>query len=275
MTHEPKDARRERLVAALYGELEPAEQRELERELAGDPALRAEMEELEEARGWLREWKPDEAPPSFTIVAQDRARPMRRTRAAFLAWAFGGATVALSALLIAGLRVDRVDGGVAVRFGEPGGPVLSAEGPARDTLPVVKTEPAPIVSATQSPAPAPVTPVPASATAALTREDLDAYTQDMAQVMAALLQQAETHQRAEMGSAFERFYEAIRLERQRDLADLRTELHGVGLGLMAEQTRTNARLSRLLDNGAPDGVPASATPVEGTPRHQEKEQNDE
>jgi hypothetical protein len=239
MNDDTLDSRRERLVAALYGELSPAEQRELNELLAADPALRAEYEELEEARGWLRDWEPADRPPAFALVAERPSRFPRRLAAA--AWGFGGAAAAVALLLVLGLRVDRIDRGFAVRLGAS----PAAVGTAQVASNVRGTD---------------VVPASADGSRPLTRDDLDAYTAEMAKVMVTVLQESQARDRAEMAGVLERFYDEVRFERKRDLDALRAEVHGVGLGLLAEQTRTNARLSRLLDGGVPDGIPAVTAP---------------
>ena len=136
MREEPLDPRIDRMMAALYGELPDAEERAFRRLLEKDDALRAEFEELRETREMLGGWEIEEKVPSFVLV--DGARESGRTAggataprwserlAGFFrplfdrpAWGLATAAVALLLLAVGGFRVERVEGGLAFRFGEP------------------------------------------------------------------------------------------------------------------------------------------------------------
>jgi len=159
---------RERMVAALYGELDDAGLRELRRRIAADPGLRAEWEELQETRALLRQAEPAERAPEFVFLATApaRARGPWRDLVRRPALAFALATVALLALLVSGLRVDRLDGGLALRWG-PERPVLTGM---------------PLEPATGRAAPE-VRPAVAEDRGYLTRAELVTYTQELVRVM--------------------------------------------------------------------------------------------
>jgi hypothetical protein len=158
------NTQRERMVAALYGELDDAGLRELRRRIAADPGLRAEWDELQEARTLLRQVEPAEHAPEFVFLAPAKGRARGGWRLPALG--FGLATVALLALLVSGLRVDRLDGGLALRWG-----------PERPVLTGIPLEPATGRAAPE------VRPVVAEDRGYLTRAELVTYTQELVRVM--------------------------------------------------------------------------------------------
>jgi hypothetical protein len=106
---------RDRMVRALYDELPPADRRALEEEIASDPDLRREWDELREARSLLRE--------ALEPVSENRTEPTAppswRRFALGAAAGFAAAACLFTVLLGSGLRIDRSDGGLLVRFGPP------------------------------------------------------------------------------------------------------------------------------------------------------------
>ena len=62
--HDAVDPKIDRLIAALYGEMSDAERRDFDAELAADPALRAEWEEISGTRSLLAGWELEERVPS-------------------------------------------------------------------------------------------------------------------------------------------------------------------------------------------------------------------
>jgi anti-sigma factor RsiW len=77
MADRPLDVRFERLVALLYGELPPAEERSLRAEIESDPALRAAWEEISSAREFLGR-VPEEPAPSFVFLDESHLPARRR-----------------------------------------------------------------------------------------------------------------------------------------------------------------------------------------------------
>jgi hypothetical protein len=96
----------EQLSAYLDGELTDTERTELEHQLAGDPALREELQELEQAIDFLRTHGPVQAPPEFHLRVLDAVKhePMPGTWWRWLRRPFGlpveGFAVALAAALV-------------------------------------------------------------------------------------------------------------------------------------------------------------------------------
>jgi hypothetical protein len=132
MTADSLDPRRDKLVAALYGELSAEEEQAFRAMLAADEALRAEWEELTEARAFLQEARSEEQAPQFVFLSPldlDPAKSARgrvlRPHAGFWAAArrpalgFALGAAALLVLVLSGLRADRQDGALVLRFGAP------------------------------------------------------------------------------------------------------------------------------------------------------------
>ena len=89
-----------------------------------------------------------------------------------------------------------------------------------------------------------------AAPGAVTPDQLRITAEAMLQTMATILDQREEAQREEMGYLLRAFYERIRDEEETRYGELRDQIHGVGLGLLAEQTRTSARLDAIVGAGA-------------------------
>ncbi|MCP4655435.1 MAG: hypothetical protein GY856_08455 [bacterium] len=136
MKQKPLDSQRQRMVAALYGELPPDELRELEAACAADETLQRDWEELRAARSFLQQAGREETEPDFTFVwprDEPTARPGGRLFSAPWRWlvpaasGFAAATAVFVALLAVGLRVDRTDRGVLIHLDHlPGDPALTA-----------------------------------------------------------------------------------------------------------------------------------------------------
>jgi hypothetical protein len=266
MSEEKLDPRYERLVAALYGELSGEEEEELRRRLAAEPDLRAEWEELQGARAFLKEWAVDDAGPLTVFVDPERpdaSAPARRgLRSRFRtwfpapAWGFAAAALALVVLLFAGLRIDRVDGGLALRFGSeappphqlmagPGGRSLDVG--ASGSTPAAIPASADVALSVDAPVPASTaTPV---ARPAMATGDWDTYASGVLAAVSVMLNDYQTQRNAELAMILRAFQEELRRERQREYNDLKARVQGVGLGLLAEQSRTNARIETLIDRG--------------------------
>ncbi len=136
MTEARIDALRQRMIAALYGELTPQAQLEFEAELAADETLRREWEELRGARAFLGATPLEDEAPQFVFLDSEpaagragagstRARARGRFAWGWLApWrspvgGFALAGAAVVVLLLFGLRVDRTPAGLVVHFGSP------------------------------------------------------------------------------------------------------------------------------------------------------------
>ncbi|HMB71404.1 MAG TPA: hypothetical protein VKU85_19000 [bacterium] len=121
MSNESLDPRIDTMMAALYGELSESEERAFRRLLETDPALRAEWDELQGNRNVLAAWKVEEAVPSFVMVGEPAAAPVRKAAGAGWwnrftqslrgfggtpAWGLATAGVAVAAFLIADARMN-------------------------------------------------------------------------------------------------------------------------------------------------------------------------
>lgn len=109
----PIDPAHDDLSAYLDGELDPTERSDLESRLASDPALRAELEELEAAVSFLRTHGTAQAPDDFleSVLAQVADEPVpSKPWWAFLRRPFGlpvsGLAVAMAAVVVAVLAVQ-------------------------------------------------------------------------------------------------------------------------------------------------------------------------
>jgi hypothetical protein len=123
MNDQDLDFWRDRMVAALCGELYETGRRELERALAADDELRRDWQELGEARALLDPIRGEEYAPSqpFTLPAHAGGSG-RGPGGGAMRWLLAAAAgfllaAALSVgLLLAGLRIDRTPGGLLVAF---------------------------------------------------------------------------------------------------------------------------------------------------------------
>ena len=138
MTNGPLDPRIDMMVAALYGELSDDERAQFETQLAQDPQLRAEWDELRGTRKALASWEIEETPPSFVLMeptggpsrASVRHRAERSaetwgerlrgllTNRGQLGWAVAAAASFLLVLSWSGFRVQWEGNGIAFRFGD-------------------------------------------------------------------------------------------------------------------------------------------------------------
>lgn len=134
----------ERMVAALYGEMEEDERRELEAAIAEDDTLAREWEELGHARALLASHlvasSEDEDPYLLPAEILPKKSSRRASVVPFRRWVtasgigFAAAAALFVVLLIGGLRIDRTPDGLLVAFGH-GSTAASANQPrAADVL---------------------------------------------------------------------------------------------------------------------------------------------
>jgi len=269
MKEESLDPKRQTLIAALYGELDAEALEQFQASLEEDPLLRAEWEELREARALLETAALNEPAhtPEFVFIdrSQATAKPKRRLfgRPLFSpAWGFASVAACLAILMGAGLRMDRMDNSLVLRFG-----------PA----PVPKT----VATPTQSVTPSETTPqfnppvpvgggvrVETTAEKAVTRDDLNRYSTRMLDALTQMMGDAQERQRRDMSYLMGRFYEEMADEQDRKYESLRQRVDGIGLGLMSEQTRTSQQISRLTDQVRGTASPADSV---ATPRNPDKD----
>lgn len=125
MNETPLDPQREKMIAALYGELPPDEMEAFLATLEGDEDLKLEWHELQGTRTLLQQADQDTATPQFRFLMpleeKSEARPLwPRLRRLVLSPAAGFAAVAFALLVLmgAGLRVDSREGALVLQFGE-------------------------------------------------------------------------------------------------------------------------------------------------------------
>jgi anti-sigma-K factor RskA len=260
----------ELMIAAIYGELSPDEEREFEGLIESDAAIRAEFEELSETRNVLEKWDVSAPTTGFVFVDPAETTPARkpgglRNRLAgwfnspIPTWGFAATSVALAVLILAGFRVDRVENGVAFRFG-PETRQVTSPGQMASGSPLV-----------QSPADNVLRPV--SDLGGLTRDDLEMYSGGMVRIMSGMLDDYQEERNAEMAYILQRFYEEMRFDRKREYEELRAQMGGMGLGLMAEQSMTNAALQQLIEDRNQEAVPLN--PYGGSPLNQNEDKKND
>lgn len=144
--HEAVDPKIDRLIAALYGELSDAEQADFEAQLAVDPALRAEWEEISDTRSLLTGWELEDRVPSFVVVPAVVTRPrvsmgwaegLRERFGNWFSvggWVVAGAAAAVLVMLARDIRIEKTPNGIAFNFGKqaPANHVIPADPSAGD-----------------------------------------------------------------------------------------------------------------------------------------------
>jgi len=284
MNLEPLDPQRERMIAALYGELDPDEERALRALLAEDDALRAEWEELSAARAFLGRAEVCEPAPSFAFleappaqsaarVGTERAGATGRGRG----WSrrlwhsplpgFAAAAAALAILLLAGLRADRQDGALVLRFGpapapetmtaalaplaSPGGEVLE---PGMHVRAGATGSQAPLREDGVTPRGADAGPGAGTDLSAaelggyLTRVEFVAYAREMTDLMRGLVGSEEDRRRAELAYVVRALYDQVSQRREADYQQLNGQIQQVWMGLAglgardAERSRSSLEL---------------------------------
>jgi anti-sigma factor RsiW len=277
------DPLRDRMVAALYGELPPEDEEELLTHLASDPALRAEWDELQESRGFLGAADAADPDPGFVFElpaaarvggaapgVHDRLRGWLTGLLVRPAAGFALAVAACVVLLIAGLRIDRVPSGLAVHFGPaaPAGtallPVGSAPGGTEqpgDALggPVAGIEPGAGRSADDLDLNTPVT-----------RAELAAFAQELVSATETRLQQQEDRSLGQTVYMLRDYHRAVEEERQRDRREITADMNRALLALLQAGAVDGERLEAPRGQAAGDSTPVAAprTQTEEGVRHE-------
>jgi hypothetical protein len=259
MKNESIDPRIERLVALLYGELPETEAQALRKEIEGDPALRAEWEELTGARSFLGAWELPEESPGFVFVNEPAIAPRRRAgfrerlRGLVPSWSYGLAAAAVAVLILAigGFRVERMDNGIAFRMGSEKAktPAIADDLRADGGSGVPLTSP-PVQAVSTEPVssnPATMPQGMETATPYLTKQEFQAYAAGMTQTMVALLNEYGRERDQEVGSALQVVLRNISEKQTEDYRDLRGRLDAFASGLSEEQMTTKAQLGYLLE----------------------------
>lgn len=258
MSEETLDPRRQKLVAALYGELSDEEELEFQALLAEDPGLREDWEELRQTRSLLAGWTPEQTSLGFEITAREAALrgPVvgkgssspgfwTRIRRGWTppAWGFAGATATLVILILVGFRVDWVENGVMFRFGQ--GPETSSVSDPGAGISEARDQEGLDLQRIDPPREG-IRATPVSAVAPVTREEMDYYSAGMMQIMSEMLAEYRDKRNGELAYILGSLYEQLRSEQREQYDDLKARVEGVGLGLMVEQSRANARLEYLM-----------------------------
>ncbi|MFN8180071.1 MAG: hypothetical protein U0167_19215 [bacterium] len=270
---EDMDPRIDKMIAFLYGELSPAEEQSFRQILEKDAALRADFEELSQARGVLAGWKVEERVPSFVLVdgAMPRsapvARPARpsesvlqrvlaqiRSFGASPAWGMAAAAVALAVLAGAGFRVERVAGGLAFRFGGAH-PTPSAE----RTFPGVG-DGVPLELAGRSAAPEATASRPGVVPVSgpyLTHDEFNSYNSQLMSTLAQLLNQYDQQRDREVTDLMQALYRQINDQQVFNYERVNRRIDALGDDLQT-QTARNASLQDLLKGAQPAPHPTGA-----------------
>jgi len=319
------DPRKEKLVAFLYGEMTGAEAREMEQMLESDLDLRAELEELREMKGILGEWDVEEKEPSFVLVgaaasgaprgrgANAFERPafetgprgvFARVAASRAWWGLAAAACLLLALGAGGFRVQRVDGGLAFRFGDAPAGGLSS-GLAGDTRlasgttlpaqsgfesgltaldraasrsgsadPFIDSRPQPagelVTASNQVVAPVSGTAPAGGQAPYMTRQEFESYSEGMSKMFIALLKDYGENRDARLAEAMQAMSQNLNDQQFRDYQELRKRIEAIHVGLVADGATSDAKLDDVLDgNGA--GIPLEPRGT-SSPRTEEKQQ---
>lgn len=224
----PEDlaAVRATMVAALYGELSEPERRALLERIATDPALRAEWDELQEAKALLRRAEVAEPVPDFVFLAPTPPAMRARTHA-WSGWrmpalGFALATAALLALMVGGLRVDRMDHGLALHWGPSPVPV-----PAGTPMAGIPIEPAGSGTAAEA------KPADPGRGSYLTRNELVAYTQELVRVMGSDLTDYDRRRSGETVYMVREAFDELARRQQQDYERLDARVRLIESGLAA------------------------------------------
>lgn len=253
MKQEPIDPKRERLIAYLYGEMTEEESKSFVRLLESDTTLRAEYEELCGAREMLSGWRVPEPTPSFVFLNETAGRPQGAAwwkKLDFLRGAggfgLGLATAAATALLLAftGFRVERVDGGLAFRFGEEKRNTL----PSAETLDrfeqnnPIRSEPMELASGAKPAAPNATT---ASSKEYITRAEFEKMSNEMVGSIVDLLNEYGNSQNQEITGVLQAMYAQLSDRQSRDSEEIRHRMSALGVELLMRQAKNNPKAGDL------------------------------
>jgi len=277
------DPVRDRMIAALYGELPPEEEEEFLTRLASDPALRAEWDELQQARGFLQEADATEPDPGFVFelpaAARGGAAPhgvrerLRAWRLGLLmrpAAGFAFAAAAALILMIAGLRIDRVQGGLALHFGpaSPATPALVQSQSASDG--------AVQLAAGQGGQIAGIEPALRSGdsnldlNAPVTRAEMAAFAQELVSATETQFQKQEDRVLGQTVYLLRDYHRAAEEVRQHDRREITSEMNRALLALLQAGAWDGERLELPRERADGDSAPARApgTQTEEGVRHE-------
>jgi len=253
MKQEPIDPKRERLIAYLYGEMTEEESKSFVRMLESDTTLRAEYEELRGAREILSGWRVPEPTPSFVFLNETAGRPKGAAwwkKFEFLRGAggfgLGLATAAAVALVLAitGFHVEKLDGGLAFRFGEEKRNVLpSSEALDRFEL-SNPTRSAPLEFANGA-KPAAPNAAAASSGEYITRAEFEKMSNEMVGSIVDLLNEYGNHQNQEVTGVLQAMYAQLSDKQSRDSEEIRHRMSALGVELLMRQAKNKPSSGEL------------------------------
>jgi hypothetical protein len=252
MKHEPIDPKRERLIAYLYGEMTEEESNSFVRLLETDSTLREEFEELRGARQILAGWRVPEPTPSFVFLNETAGRPEGAAkwweRFSFLrgmgGFGLGLATAAGAALILAftGFRMERVDGGLAFRFGEEKQNVLpSAERLDQFERSRTRSEPLELANTPETKPDAAV----ASSSEYITRDEFEKLSSQMVGSVVDLLNEYGNQQNHEVTGILQAMYADLADRQSRDSEEIRHRMSALGVELLLRQAKSNPSSGEL------------------------------
>jgi hypothetical protein len=195
------------MVAALYGELSDDEMREFEAQLERDEELRQDWQELLEARAGLQRLAREEEATSFSFTMPPEQASAGQSGNVVPLWRWAvasaaGFTAAASiflVLIVAGLRVDRTQDGVLVRFG----------GTASDTAAASQTVDGFAAQGGQQ---------------TLTRAEFAAFADALIGATAARLDELERRQVSSQAEVARALYDALAVQQQRQYDSLTSQI---------------------------------------------------
>lgn len=245
MADKELDPLRDRMIAALYGELPPEDEEEFLTLLAANPALKSEWDELRETRAFLGAADAADTAPAFAFALPaaaapaslpDRLRSLWRGGLLRPAAGFALAAAACVLLLIAGLRVDRVAGGLAFRFGAdtPERPALAAND-ARPAAAVPGPQPgAPelVLANAQQPEANAGGGTSLDLSAPVTRAEMATFAQELVNATEAQLREQEERNLGQTVFMMKDYHRALEQERQRDRREITTDMNRAILALL-------------------------------------------
>ncbi len=253
MFEENANPRIEKLVAYLYGEMPEAEERAFRRLLEKDEELRAEYEELRDAREVLGSWEVESAASSFFLVPAEesegsssaatgwfaRLKSMLDVLGGRPAWGLAAGAAIVLVLAVGGFRVERIDSGIAFTFG--GESARESRGGPDAVEPVLP--PGEPIELRQGSAgvPAGIQDRLLTTTDArdlyLTREEFDYYSTDMMGSFVSFLNDYDLRRENEMTGLVREMYRRISDQQSREYDDLRRQIDALGVELLLREAR--------------------------------------
>lgn len=255
MKNESLDPKRERLIAYLYGEMTEEESKSFVHLLESDATLREEFEELRGAREILAGWRVPEPTPSFVFLNETAGRPEGAEkwwkRFSFLRGAggfgLGLATAAAAALILAftGFRVERLDGGLAFRFGEEKqtGLPVSERLDQLEHNNRMRTEPLELATGPQATKPNAAT--ASSSNEYITRAEFEKLSGQMVGSVVDLLNEYGNQQNQEVTGVLQAMYAQLSDRQSRDSEEIRHRMSALGVELLLRQAKNKPSSGEL------------------------------